>query len=154
MKIKLVKVMVKKFNELFNNYEEVDSPGYLGGNEYSEICSDINKLISYLKGNWEPFTDVEVSKIREFLTDIEKQTLPFSKHLNQSAKYTINKYSYLTTYTGESNQAYYNIYKCVDEWYWVHLHYVSRRRHQLEWRSILYKCDQFDGLIELLSDLI
>jgi hypothetical protein len=158
--------MIKKFNELFNNYSQVYTQEYLGGPEWPNIAADNDMLCLHLKTKWEPFTDKEISKIREYLPGIRK----FRINLYNKEEITyyhldiINTYTYLSTYkgvakadvggNGKGQEPWYSIYKNNDGWYWLELHYVVVTRGNGVWKKDIYKCDQFDGLVELLEDLL
>jgi hypothetical protein len=49
------------------------------------------------------------------------------------------------TYRMESNELFCRIFEIDDDWFFVNLEYDSSE-------NFYYKCDQFDGLIKLLSD--
>lgn len=145
--------MIKKFNE-FNNYSQVYAEEYLGGSEWPDIAHDNDMLCDYLKNNWAPFTDKEISKIREYLPGIRKYKMDLNKdqEITNYHRDIINTYTYLSTYTGRQ-EPWYSIHKNNDEWYWLELNYVVVTRGNGVWKNDIYKCDQFDGLIELLEDL-
>lgn len=148
--------MIKKFNELFNNYSQIYTQEYLGGSEWSNIATDNDMLCRYLKTKWEPFTDKEISKIREYLPSIRnfKMGLFNKEEITEYQLDIINTYTYLSTYKGKKGETWYSIFKSNDEWYWLELHYVVSTRNNGLWKNDIYKCDQFDGLIELLEDLL
>ncbi len=148
---------LRLFESFNNGYEEVNTPGYLGGDDYGRITNDIDKLISYLEENWELFTDKEIKEIEKIIPsiDIRKSNLdPNWRSIYQASeeqKKFINKYFYLSTPLLFLPGPSLNIYKTKDEWYWVCLNYrgVVSYRHS---SSIIYKCDQFDGLLNFLRD--
>jgi hypothetical protein len=155
-----------KLFESFKNYEEVKTNGYLGGDDYSRIVNDIDELISYLEENWELFTDNEIKEIKKLIPEINKTNLEPNwrsiYHSSEEQKEIINKYFYLSNYKPSNGWGFppssvmvspphfkLDIYKTKDEWYWASLRYVDNTN---SWRNKIYKCDQFDGLLNFLRD--
>ena len=47
-----------------------------------------------------------------------------------------------------------NIFKCEDDWFWVHMWSVNKFGKNSSYkRKTLYKCDQTEGIKELINDL-
>lgn len=156
-------IMIKKFNELFNNYSQVYTQEFFGGSEWPNIAADNDILCHYLKTKWEPFTDKEISKIREYLPGIRKfrMSLFNKEEITDYHLDIINTYTYLSTYKlskagykGKGQEPWYSVFKNNDGWYWLELHYIVVSRGNSVWKNDIYKCDQFDGLVELLEDLL
>ena len=82
----------------------------------------------------EPFLESEVEKLKSFRTDktsvMHHDNWPREDYIRISAPLT---------------DAY--IYKCLDDYFYVELHNEKKSKQ-------LYKCDQFDGLIKLLNDVL
>jgi hypothetical protein len=82
----------------------------------------------------ENFTKVEMSIISDFLKSMGVSTTVFSSFIYGNKD---NKFS-LSAFTIE-------IYKHYDEWFFIKIWYRDNKN------NAFYKCDQFEGVIELLN---
>jgi len=82
-----------------------------------------------------PFLESEVEKLKSFMT----YRISVMHHDNWTRRDYIRICAPL-------RDAY--IYKCLDDYFYVELH------NKKESKRFLYKCDQFDGLIKLLNDVL
>ena len=95
--------------------------------------------IEFIEGpdlNLTSFTKNEIEKIQEMIPDA---------NIYSSNEYTLSIYS---------NEYNLSISKTIDEWYYV----IEGRYRAGSSKAIklskLYKCDQFDGLIELIKNIV
>ena len=124
---------LKSYNENIDlGYQKIDRTEYLkniAGITRSDIINtDIVQIVNYRKERFESFTSKEVNEIQTFIPKFNISS---------------NSDSMLALGSGDN----FLIWKLKDEWYYV------CRQIGGDGTNDYYKCDQFDGLMNLLKSL-
>jgi len=153
---------IKLFNQLFESssvpYEEITHEEYnlltVGegdvryeqyDGEYEYIWSD---LISFIEDFWMTFTDKEIEMVRELLPDVKAKN-SISTDFDLNGDISLFGQSYLDTKGARLDSKEFTMIKLKDEWY-----YVMMDMSDQEEDDKFFKCDQFEGLLQLIKDYI
>lgn len=123
-RIKIIMRYLKRFNE--SNSEE-----------YYQVIPHEDYFDHF---DWEPFDNKEFDKISElsYLNKSGDMKVEFDEDCEPRSEIVIS--------SKNGNQSI-HIFKCTDEWYYVK---YSAFDNSIDF----YKCDQFEGLINLLKDIL
>jgi hypothetical protein len=138
---------IKLFEDYHNTYHEITLDEYnllLWGEETGDEDEDTEIAKETIEKKWEDFTDREIENINKVGFHFIKNTTEYIKPKLDYKFFPNLRLKNPTTYV--SNLI---IFKLKDEWYIVfRLDYDSKENH---WKKSMYKCDQFDGLIDCLE---
>lgn len=127
-------------------YREITSEEYdelttgVNNPEYDHFPNDDFRLTKnydetrFGKDNWQPFTQLELDKIKKFLPDAD---------INREIKTDPSGFRI------DSKEVGVIIVKLKDEWYYVLLNMSNQYED-----DIYYQCDQLEGLLSLLKDIL
>jgi hypothetical protein len=139
---------IKLFNQLFESssvpYEEITREEYNqltvgeGDVRYEQYDDEEDYTwfddIKFIEDFWMAFTDKEIEMVRELLPDVKAKNLISTD--TQGARL-------------DSKESGIIMIKLKDEWY-----YVMMNMSDQEEDDKFFKCDQFEGLLQLIKDYI
>ena len=146
--------MIKLFEEYNQYYTEISQEEYSKLTLYHPINDedeDVDLLykrdLEFIQNNWIDFTQSEISTLHNLIPKSTYKINPYTDGVYSG----IPKAS--IEYECKHNAIF--IIKMSDEWYYVHHTHMFRDMNNNQDLLIkTYKCDQFDGLLKCIKDIL